>query len=81
MLETSGTSLLGIFALPEAAWWDEYYGSLEARLRALRCGQYAGNALAQAILDSTQQQIDLYREYSDCYGYVFYVLKKRLGEG
>jgi hypothetical protein len=48
---------------------------MEARLAALR-SQYRGNAEATTVIESTAGQIDLYRRFSHCYGYVFYVLRK-----
>jgi hypothetical protein len=31
---------------------------------------------ARQIADEVQHEIDLYRRYSDYYGYVFYIMKK-----
>jgi hypothetical protein len=36
---------------------------------------YRGNAAAQEILNIEHAEIELYRKYSDFYGYVFYVMK------
>lgn len=66
---------IGNFTLPESAWWDDYYTPLEKRLSELR-RKYEGNAVAQEVIGMTQQEIDLYRNYSECYGYVFYVARK-----
>lgn len=74
-IERQGYRLLGHFTLPESAWWQHYYTPLEARLKALR-RQYAGNAEALEVLAGTQAEIDLYRRYSEWYGYEFYVMQK-----
>ncbi len=63
------------FALPPSAWWDNYYTPMEARITELR-KQYAGNAAALKDLDAEQREIDVYRLYSDAYGYVFYLMEK-----
>ena len=70
-----GFEPIDLFTLPESAWWDEYYAPMEARLSVLR-SQYRGDAKALAVIESTAEQINLYRRFSGCYGYVFYVLRK-----
>ena len=70
-----GLALLGAFVLPEAAWLDHYYGPMEHRLEALR-GEYAGDAMALEILQESQEEIDLYRQHGDCYGYAFFVMSR-----
>ena len=48
---------------------------IEHRLAALR-RQYRNDAQALAVLDEEQQEIDLFRNYGDYYGYVFYIMQK-----
>jgi ubiquinone/menaquinone biosynthesis C-methylase UbiE len=74
-IQECGYEVLDSFVLPEAGWWDEYYNPLQARIDAMR-SQFVDDVEAQAILDNQQQEIDLYRKYSDSYGYVFYLMKK-----
>jgi hypothetical protein len=71
------TKSIGHFTLPQEAWWKEYYQPLEVRLDDLR-KQYASDAAALEVIEGTQQEIDLYERYSDCYGYEFYVVQNRL---
>ena len=71
-LTAAGYRTLGHFALPESAWWDNYYHPMAARIAALR-QQYRGNTEAQRVLDAEQAEIDLYRHCSAWYGYLFYV--------
>jgi SAM-dependent methyltransferase len=70
-MERAGYRPAGHFVLPEEAWWS-YYRPLEARLRALRT-RHAGDPGALEVLDEEQREIDLYRRYSEFYGYVFYI--------
>jgi SAM-dependent methyltransferase len=70
-----GYHLLGHFTLPEDAWWTEYYGPLEDRLRDLR-SKYRGNAEALAVIEEEQREIDMYRKYQQWYGSVFFVMQK-----
>ena len=70
-----GYDVLGHFPLPEEAWWEEYYHPLEERLKTLR-EKYQNDPEALKICDTEQEEIDLYRKYSEWYGSVFYVMQK-----
>ena len=71
----AGYKVLGHFVLPEAGWWNDYYLPEEENIKRLKV-KYANNPEVLAKINSTQEEIDLYREYSDFYGYVFYILQK-----
>jgi SAM-dependent methyltransferase len=75
IIDRCGYQLRHQFTLPEAAWWN-YYGPVEAKVEELR-SRYANHPDAIATLDSEQQEIDLYRNYSDWYGYVFFILQPK----
>lgn len=75
MIEASGYLPLGHFVIPEHAWWDHYYTPLKDRVEILR-EKYKGDEEANQLLDATSYEIDLYKNYSDYYGYVFYIMKK-----
>jgi hypothetical protein len=70
-----GLQLLGDFVLPEAAWWDHYYGPMQARLAEL-AGAHPDDAVAKAVFDYSAQEIALYRDYSSFYGYVFLIMSR-----
>jgi len=76
LIPTCGYDLIGHFTLPEDAWWTEYYGPLENRIRKLR-RKYVDNTEALAVLDEEQREIDMYRKYQQWYGSVFFVMQKR----
>jgi ubiquinone/menaquinone biosynthesis C-methylase UbiE len=71
----AGFCTVGHFTLPESAWWKDYYLHLEKRLSTL-VESYSDHPEALDMLREEQKEIDLYRSYSDYYGYVFYVLQK-----
>ncbi len=71
-ISSAGYEVIGHFTLPESDWWDNYYHPITTRITALR-EQYRHNAEAQQHLDNEQAEIDLYRHFSDWYGYVFYL--------
>jgi SAM-dependent methyltransferase len=70
----AGFDLLGDFLLPEAAWWDDYYGPMAVRIDALT-RRYRHDSVASAVLDECRHEIDVFREHSDCYGYAFFVAR------
>jgi len=80
LLQKAGYYEAGHFALPESAWWQDYYSPLEKRIGMLT-EQYRHNDEALAFLDNSQREIDLYRKYSEWYGYVFYVMQKVANNG
>ena len=46
---------------------------MESKVAQLR-RKYDGNADVQCVLDIELTETELYRKYSDWYGYVFYVM-------
>jgi len=62
------------FTLPESSWWNDYYNPLEIRLQAMR-SKYADDESALEVVEARQLEIDLFRKYSEYYGYVFYVMR------
>ncbi len=76
--ESAGYDNVGHFTLPESAWWNDYYKPLENRLAELGSDlQFTQDPIAQAAMAGTKREIDLYRQYPEVYGYVFYVLRRR----
>lgn len=73
IIRRAGLKLLGDFLLPEAAWWDDYYGPLDARRRQIET-KYAGNAVAEAVLQEVADEVAAYRRYSAYSGYQFFVM-------
>jgi SAM-dependent methyltransferase len=75
MIRACGYKEIGHFPLPESAWWDEYYDPLGRRLPALRA-KHAADPDKLEFLATIQTEIDLYRKYSNYYGYVFYLMQR-----
>jgi len=72
IVRAAGYREIGHFVLPSSAWWEGYYTPQETRIAMLRT-KYRDDMEATQLLDVSQLEIDLYRKYSDWYGYVFYV--------
>lgn len=75
-VERAGYDLVGDIRLPASAWWGDYYHPLERNLDAFRA-RHAGDAVAVEIASQTEREIELFRRFSDWYGYVFFVMRKR----
>lgn len=73
--EKAGYKPIGHFQLPEIAWWEDFYGPLEEQLKVFR-EKYTDNSDAPGTIDRLQMEIDMYRKYSDYYGYTFFILEK-----
>jgi ubiquinone/menaquinone biosynthesis C-methylase UbiE len=70
-IQAAGYQPVAHFTLPESAWWD-YYRAIEKRVMLMR-EKYKNNSCALEVLEAEMREIDLYRRYSDYYGYVFFV--------
>ncbi len=69
---TAGYEVLGIERLPQAAWWENYYGPLRLRIEQLRP---TASAVMQRVIEETEIEIDLFRRFGESYGYEFYLLR------
>ena len=63
---------VGHFHLPREGWVQEYYGRLEKQLPTFR-QTHADDPEAQEVADLTELEMSMYSQYSDFYGYEFYV--------
>ena len=75
LVENAGYDLVDHFTLPESSWWNDYYVPLEKRVAMLR-EQHKNSDEWQGKLDESLREIEMYRKYSEYYGYVFYVMQK-----
>ena len=75
-IHTCGYETVGHFTLPRSAWWDDYYHPLERNVAAFRA-RHQGRAEAQELADQCQREIDVWKAYSDYYGYAFFVVRPR----
>ena len=68
--------LIGHFTLPDTVWWDNFYKYLKERINSFR-EKYKNDLEAKKIMDHEEMEMDLFRKYSDFYGYVFYIMQKK----
>ncbi|OGI01122.1 MAG: hypothetical protein A2Y25_10010 [Candidatus Melainabacteria bacterium GWF2_37_15] len=73
IIENLGFEVINHFTLPENAWWDTYYNPLKANLEkiAQKYGPEADSVIAEIY-----SEINLYQNYSNEYGYEFFIIKK-----
>ncbi|MBN1683217.1 class I SAM-dependent methyltransferase [Candidatus Bathyarchaeota archaeon] len=74
VVQKSGYRLLDSFVLPVKSWWDNYYGPIEAKLSSLKA-RYSDYEEAMQVITMHEIEIEMFRKYSDYYGYVFYVMQ------
>lgn len=75
LIQREGFRLLTHFTLPKSAWLDSFYSPMEEALDCLQ-EKYRGNKIAQSVFKNQQNEIDLYKKYSDYFGYEFFVMQK-----
>ena len=76
VIKSKGLNLVSCFKLPESSWWDNYYIPLESKLNKLYKKYKADNETLK-LLDGFYTEIEMFRKYSEYYGYAFFVMKKK----
>jgi len=75
VIDKIGYQRVGHFIFPPSAWTDDYYDPMEVCI-AQKAPQWQGNPEDEAILETAQNEIDLFRRYSDFFSYAFFVMQK-----
>ena len=76
VIKRCGYDLITHFVQPKSDWWNDYYELLEKRI-----AEYSEQNLSEEekeILSMTSVEIDMFKKYSDQYGYAFFVMRKKL---
>jgi hypothetical protein len=66
-----GYSVVGFFVLPSKSWWTDYYNPIMAKLPSLK-EKYKDNEEKLQHIAHHEVEIEMFRKYSNYYGYVFY---------
>jgi ubiquinone/menaquinone biosynthesis C-methylase UbiE len=74
-IKKAGYRVINHFVLPKESWWDNYYTPIEAKIPAMKL-KYKDDKEALDFLAAEELEIDMFRRYSDYYGYVFYIMQK-----
>lgn len=75
IIEECGYELIESFAIDSSDWYD-YYEPIENRLIILK-KKYGGNEEANQIIEIIEREIEIYREYGEYYGYIFYIIRSK----
>jgi ubiquinone/menaquinone biosynthesis C-methylase UbiE len=70
----SGYSIVGSFVLPTKSWWDNYYTPIETKLPSIKA-RHKNDEEALQFVAFEETEIEMFRRYSDYYGYVFYIMQ------
>ena len=75
LIEEEGYKLLDHFTLPKSTWFDHFYTPMEEQIQQLK-KKHANNQTALRVLNYAQKDITTYKEYSDYFGYEFFITQK-----
>jgi ubiquinone/menaquinone biosynthesis C-methylase UbiE len=75
IIRKAGYRVISHFVLPEESCWTHYYTPIDAKLPSLKL-KYKDDKEALAHLAGEELEIDMFRKYSDYYGYVFHITQK-----
>jgi hypothetical protein len=75
IIKKAGYKLVNYFVLPKEGWWTHYYNSIEPKFLSLK-QKYKDDKEAMPVIAFQELEIEMYRKYSDYYGYVFYIMQK-----
>ncbi|PVX24071.1 MAG: SAM-dependent methyltransferase [Candidatus Bathyarchaeum sp.] len=70
----SGYCIVNSFVLPTKSWWDNYYNWIQAKLPTIKM-KHKDDKEALQFIAFEETEIEMFRKYSDYYGYVFYILQ------
>jgi ubiquinone/menaquinone biosynthesis C-methylase UbiE len=74
-IKKNGYEIIDHFSLSEEAWADEYYVPLSEKLDRFM-EKYAGDDEAEIVADCIDDEIELYEQYAEYFGYEFYIMRK-----
>jgi len=74
-LDANGYDVVETFALPPCGCRDEYYTPLQTRLELLRL-KYPDDQKKIALIEKSEQELEIYNTYNEYFSYVYYICKK-----
>jgi len=74
LIKKCGYEIVEYFPLSSNGWMNNYYYPLEKNVYKMR-KKYVGNSEALEIINNVQNEINMFRKYSDYYGYMFYIIR------
>ena len=74
VVKRSGYHIVDSFVLPSRSWWDNYYDWIEPKLPSMKT-KYKYDEASLQFIACEETEIEMFRKYSDYYGYVFYIMQ------
>ncbi len=75
IIQSERFRLISNFTLSKSSWLDSFYRPMEAELAHLK-KKYRGNDMALGIFEEMKNEIHLYEQFSDFYGYEFFIMQR-----
>lgn len=75
VIDRLGYEQEGHFVLPDDTWMVDYYEPME-KLLAEKSREWRGSPQGLAVIEEARQEIEIFRKYSDYYGYAFFVMRR-----
>lgn len=76
LIANNNLNIIAYFKLPESSWWDNLYIPLEKNIEKKRI-KYANDKIKLEQINEMSIEIDMFRKYSDYYGYCFFITQKQ----
>ncbi len=76
IINSKGLDLIFHFNIPESSWWDNYYIPLEKNIHKLQ-KKYQNENETLKLLELFSVEIEMFRNYSEYYGYTFFIMRKK----
>jgi len=75
LIQNEKFNLISNFTLSKSSWLDSFYLPMEEELIHLN-KKYQSNEVALATFDEMKNEINLYKKFSDYYGYEFLIMQR-----
>ena len=80
LIQNEGFDLLFHFTLPKSSWINNYYSPMEKKIQELK-KKHHDNKTALQVFDECEKEIKIFHEYSDYFGYEFFIMQKKIKKG
>lgn len=75
IIKNEGFDILSHFTLPKACWID-FYSQMDEKIKELK-KKYHDKKIALKIFESFEKESKMYDNYSDYFGYEFFIMQKK----
>ncbi len=75
LINTTDFKILSHFTLPDSSWENDFYRPMEKQIKTLK-QKHKGDSTALNVFKSAEKEIEIYRQYSDYFGYEFFIMEK-----